>query len=155
MKCEELDKLLATPSVGDKQRLMAIHELIRKCCLKSLYNHAITYSRIQWIRNYALTALTKFANINIQSEEVAIAINEDELIIEKGPDREKLRKEAAKYLFLFITLKDKPLRMKQVALVALINGNHQEFIEELQSDNETPPWVMQFISSSKFRKGKK
>ncbi|MCG3222188.1 MAG: hypothetical protein H7641_12490, partial [Candidatus Heimdallarchaeota archaeon] len=71
MDCGKYDRLIESPSIGDDARRDALQNLIKEGCLTSLYNHAQKSSRMDWIRNYSLLALTKFAAINTESSDVA------------------------------------------------------------------------------------
>ncbi len=148
MDCSKFDKIISTPSLGDSARRQALQELISNGCLKSLFGHAQTSSRIDWVRNYSLLALTKFASINTAADEVAITLQDDEVLLDYSLDKEKLKPKAAKLLFLFLTLENKPRKFKKIALMGLIVGEHWDYCIELEQDSSTKEWIQRTIQSA-------
>ena len=148
MDCSKYDKIISTPPLGDTARRKALQNLIRNGCLNSLYTHAHTSSRMDWIRNYSLLALTKFASINTSVEEVAITLQDDEVILDYSLDKDKLKHQAAKLLFLFLNLENKPRKFKKIALMGLIVGEHWDFCMELEKDSNTEEWITRTIQSA-------
>jgi hypothetical protein len=152
MDCGKYDRLIESPSVGDDARREALQNLIKEGCLTSLYNHAQTSSRMDWIRNYSLLALTKFAAINTESFEVAITLQDDEIPLEYSLDTKKLKIKAARLLFLFTATPNKPRKFKKISLMGLIAGEYWEYCEELESDSNTDEWIRRTIQSAKKTK---
>ncbi len=152
MDCGSLDRIISTPSTGDDNRREALRQLIYNGCLSSLYTHAFTSSRMDWIRNFSLLALTKFASINTEVEEVAITLQEEEIIISKGLDRKELRNKAARLLFLFTSAPKKPRAFKKISLMGLIAGEHWDYCDELEKDSNTENWIVKTIKSAKNAK---
>ncbi len=146
MDCSNYDKIISTPSAGDGNRRSALKSLIRDGCLSSLYNHALTSSRIDWIRNYSLLALTKFATINTSSYDVAITLQDDEIPLELSMDLMKMQKKAARLLFMFTSTPNKPRKFKKISLMGLIAGEHWEYCEELLHDEEE--WIRRTVQSA-------
>jgi len=149
MSCEEYDQIIRTPSKGDNARRMALQALIKDGCLASLYNHAQASSRMDWIRNYSLLALTKFATINTISDEVAITLQNDEISLNIDLDRNQLKKKAANLLFLFLTIPKKPRKYKKIALMGLIAGGYWDYCDELERDPEIEEWIKKSIQAAK------
>ena len=152
MDCNKFDKIASTPSLGDSARRRALQELIMNGCLNSLFGHAQTSSRMDWIRNYSLLALTKFASINTATEEVAITLQDDEILLDYSLDKKKLKQKAAKLLFLFLTLENKPRKFKKIALMGLIVGEHWDYCNELVTDPDIEEWIQRTIQSAKKAK---
>ncbi len=148
MDCIKFDKIISTPSLGDSARREALQDLIKNGCLTSLFGHAQTSSRIDWIRNYSLFAITKFASVNAAADEVAITLQDDEVLLDYSLDKEKLKLKAAKLLFLFITLENKPRKFKKIALIGLIVGEHWDYCNELEKDPNTEEWIQRTIQSA-------
>ena len=148
MDCSKFDKIISTPSVGDETRRSALKTLIKSGCLASLYNHALTSSRIDWIRNYSLLALTKFATINTSSYDVAITLQDDEIPLDTKMDLMMLKKKAAKLLFMFTATPNKPRKFKKISLMGLIAGEHWKYCEELLKGSEAEEWVKRTIQSA-------
>ncbi len=148
MDCSKFDKIISTPSLGDSARREALQELIATGCLKSLFGHAKTSSRIDWVRNYSLLALTKFASINTAADEVAITLQDDEIQLDYSLDKENLKLKAAKLLLLFLTLENKPRKFKKIALMGLIAGEHWDYCRELVQDPDTEEWIQRTIQSA-------
>ncbi len=148
MDCSKFDKTISTPSVGDERRRSALKTLIKGGGLASLYNHALTSSRIDWIRNYSLLALTKFATINTSSYDVAITLQDDEIPLDNTMDIVILKKKAARLLFMFTSTPNKPRKFKKIALMGLIAGEHWEYCEELLKGSEAEEWVKRTIQSA-------
>ncbi len=148
MDCSKFDKIISTPSVGDNKRRSALKTLIKDVCLTSLYNHAFTSSRIDWIRNYSLLALTKFATINTSSYDVAITLQDDEIPLDSSMELTRLKKKAAKLLFMFTSTSNKPRKFKKISLMGLIAGEHWKHCEELLKDSEVEEWVKRTIQSA-------
>ena len=148
MDCSSYDKIISTPSSGDGNRRSALKSLIREGCLTSLYNHALTSSRIDWIRNYALLALTKFATLYTSSYEVAITLQEDEIPLDYDMDLVKLKKKAARLLFMFTTTPNKPRKFKKISLMGLIAGEHWEYCEEILKDFNEEEWIRRTVQSA-------
>ena len=146
MDCSKFDKIISTPSVGDNRRRAALKTLIKHGCLTSLYNHALTASRIDWVRNYALLALTKFATINTSSYEVAITLQDDEIPLDSTMDTSKLKRKAAKLLLMFTSTPNKPRKFKKISLMGLIAGEHWKYCEELLQDEEE--WIRRTVQSA-------
>ena len=149
MDCEYYDQIISTPSLGDEARRDALKNLIQEGCLTSLYNHAQTSSRIDWIRNYSLLALTKFAAINTDIAEVAITLQDEEIPLDVSLDKTKLKKKAARLLFLFTSTPKKPRKFKKIALMGLVVGDHWNYCVELESDPNTEDWIRKSIQSAK------
>lgn len=149
MDCSSLDRIISTPSTGDDNRREALRQLIYNGCLSSLYTHAFTSSRMDWIRNFSLLALTKFAAINTEVEEVAITLQEEEIIISKDLDKKELRNKAARLLFLFTSAPKKPRVFKKISLMGLIAGEHWDYCDELEKDTNTENWIVKAIKSAK------
>ena len=120
MNCNKYDRIVTTPSLGDEARRSALQNLIKEGCLTSLYNHALVSSRIDWVRNYSLLALTKFATLNIDIEDVAITLQDDEIPLDFSLDKKRLRNKAARLLFLFTTTPNKPRKFKKISLMGLL-----------------------------------
>lgn len=148
MECKEFDKIVSTPSLGDQSRRDALKQLIQNGCLTSLYNHAQTSSRMDWIRNYSLLALTKFANIYTDAFEIAITLQEDEILLDSSLDKPALKIKAARLLFLFLTTPKKPRKFKKIALMGLIAGEHWDYCIELEQDSSTEEWIQRTIQSA-------
>lgn len=148
MDCNKIDKIISTPSVGDETRRTSLKTLIKGGCLASLYNHALTSSRIDWIRNYSLLALTKFATINTSSYDVAITLQDDEIPLDTTMDTVILKKKAARLLFMFTSTPKKPRKFKKISLMGLIAGEHWEYCEELLNNSEVEEWVKRTIQSA-------
>jgi hypothetical protein len=146
--CSKLDKIISTPSLGDSARRNALQKLIQNGCLKSLFGHAKTSSRIDWIRNYSLLALAKFASINIAADEVAITLQDDEILLDFSLDKDELKTRSAKLLLLFLTLENKPRKFKKIALMGLIVGEHWDYCKELEMDPDTEEWIQRTIQSA-------
>ena len=104
MDCGKQDRLIAAPSIGDDARRQALQDLVKEGCLTSLYNHAQKSSRMDWIRNYSLLALTKFAAISTETADVAITLQDDELPLDYSLDVKKLKTKAAIFNIREITL---------------------------------------------------
>ncbi|MCK4770544.1 MAG: hypothetical protein KAT02_09380, partial [Candidatus Heimdallarchaeota archaeon] len=121
-------------------------------CLTSLYNHAQKSSRMDWIRNYSLLALTKFAAINTESFEVAITLQDDEIPLDYSLDVKKLKAKAARLLFLFTATPKKPRKFKKISLMGLIAGDYWEYCEELENDSNIDEWIRRTIQSAKKTK---
>ena len=147
MDCSKFDKIISIPSIGDEARRSALKTLISRGCLASLYNHALTASRIDWIRNYSLLALTKFATINTSSYEVAITLQDDEIPLDDSMDTVILKKKAARLLFMFTSTPNKPRKFKKISLMGLIAGEHWKYCEELLKDSESEEWVKRTVQS--------
>ncbi|MBY9001453.1 MAG: hypothetical protein KGD64_11085 [Candidatus Heimdallarchaeota archaeon] len=148
MSCSRQDKIISTPSLGDETRRVALKTLIQEGCLTSLYNHAFASSRIDWIRNYSLLALAKFATINTSSNEVAITLQDDEIPLSNEMDTFKLKKKAARLLFMFTTTVNKPRKFKKISLMGLIAGEHWDYCEELERDSTVEEWIKKTIYSA-------
>jgi hypothetical protein len=148
MDCSKFDKIISTPSLGDEARRSALKSLIKDGCLASLYNHALTSSRIDWIRNYSLLALTKFATINTSSYDVAITLQDDEIPLDSTMDLMMLKKKAARLLSMFTSTPNKPRKFKKISLMGLIAGEHWEYCEEILKDSEAEEWVKRTIQSA-------
>ena len=149
MDCEHYDKIISTPSSGDEARREALKNLIQEGCLTSLYNHAQTSSRIDWIRNYCLLALTKFASLNISIDDVAITLQDEEIPLAISLDKIKLKKKAARLMFLFLSTPKKPRKFKKIALMGLVAGDHWDYCKELENDSNTEDWIRKSIRSVK------
>ena len=91
MNCSKYDRIVTTPSLGDEARRTALQNLIKEGCLTSLYNHALVSSRIDWVRNYSLLALTKFATLNTDIEDVAITLQNDEIPLNFSLNKKKMK----------------------------------------------------------------
>ncbi|MCG3222923.1 MAG: hypothetical protein H7647_00545 [Candidatus Heimdallarchaeota archaeon] len=148
MDCSKFDKIISTPSLGDEARRSALKSLIKDGYLASLYNHALTSSRIDWIRNYSLLALTKFATINTSSYDVAITLQDDEIPLDSTMDLMMLKKKAARLLSMFTSTPNKPRKFKKISLMGLIAGEHWEYCEEILKDSEAEEWVKRTIQSA-------
>ncbi|UJG40345.1 MAG: hypothetical protein K9W45_10945 [Candidatus Heimdallarchaeum aukensis] len=153
--CKEFDELIVRPSSGDKTRKQAMRELIKNGCVSSLYHHALTFSRIDWIRNYALLSLVKIANLTTMSADVAVTIRDEEIIFSDNVDIKKIRNKAARYLFLFVLTPKKPSKFKKIALMGLLAGEYWDYCDELLNDQEVENWVKQTILKYKKNKSKK
>ncbi len=149
MDCSSFDRIVSTPSAGDDARREALHELIRNGCLASLYTHAFTSSRMDWIRNYSLLALTKFATLNIEATEVAITLQDEEIPLEVDFDKKDLKKKAARLLFLFTATPKKPRAFKKISLMGLIAGEHWDYCNELERDSNIESWIIRTIIAAK------
>ncbi|MHA1408198.1 MAG: hypothetical protein ACTSSG_12570 [Candidatus Heimdallarchaeaceae archaeon] len=147
MSCKKADMIIATPSLGDHERKKALQKLIEEGCLNSLFTHATRSSRMDWIRNYSLLALVKFATINEQSDEVAITLQEDEIVIKTDLNRKTLREEAANLLFRFTVMPNKPRKFKKIALMGLIAGKYWEYCEKLSIDSNIEDWIRKTAQS--------
>ena len=152
MDCGKYDRLIESPSIGDDARREALQNLIKEGCLTSLYNHAQKSSRMDWIRNYSLLALTKFAAINTESSDVAITLQDDEIPLDFSLDIVKLKTKAAKLLFLFTATPNKPRKFKKISLVGLIAGDYWEYCKELETDPKSEDWIKRTIQSAKKTK---
>ena len=152
MDCGKYDRLIESPSIGDDARRDALQKLIRDGCLTSLYNHAQTSSRMDWIRNYSLLALTKFAAINTESLEVAITLQDDEIPLDYSLDMKRLKAKAARLLFLFTATPNKPRKFKKISLMGLIAGDYWDYCEELENDTNSEVWIKKTIQSAKKTK---
>ncbi len=152
MDCGKHDRLIESPSIGDETRRKALQNLIKEGCLTSLYNHAQKSSRMDWIRNYSLLALTKFAAINTESFEVAITLQDDEIPLDYSLDVKKLKAKAARLLFLFTATPKKPRKFKKISLMGLIAGDYWEYCEELENDSNSDEWIRRTIQSAKKTK---
>lgn len=148
MECKDYDIIISTPSLGDHARRNALKQLIENGCLTSLYTHSQTSSRMDWIRNYSLLALTKFANINTSVDEVAITLQDDEILLDISLNKKTLKKKAARLLFLFCTTPKKPRKFKKIALMGLIAGDHWDYCDELKKDPNTEEWIRKTIDSA-------
>jgi len=155
MDCGSLDRIISTPSSGDENRREALRQLVYNGCLTSLYNHAYTSSRMDWIRNFALLALTKFATLNTEAEEVAITLQEEEIILSKEQDKNELKTTAARLLFLFTSAHKKPRTFKKISLMGLIAGDHWDYCEELEKDPNMESWITSTIIAAKKQKNRK
>ncbi len=149
MDCDQFDKIISTPSLGDEARRESLKSLVQEGCLTSLYNHAQTSSRIDWVRNYCLLALTKFASLNTSIDDVAITLQDEEIPLDISIDKRKLKKKAARLLFLFSTTPKKPRKFKKIALMGLVAGDHWEYCAELEKDPNTEDWIRRSIQSAK------
>lgn len=147
--CSDFDKIISNPQEGMKKRKLALQKLIEMGCLSSLYKHTDSYARIRWIRYYSLVALVRFASINLDAEEVAIVINNDEILLKSQEDRLTLRKQAARYLFIFCAKKNKPSKMKIQAINGLVNGKHVEYLDELLQSADVEDSVKSKIKNYK------
>ncbi|MHA1399689.1 MAG: hypothetical protein ACTSQE_05040 [Candidatus Heimdallarchaeaceae archaeon] len=147
--CETYDEIVKRPSHGDRARRYALQKLVENGCLDSLYEHAQSYSRMDWIRNYALLALTKFAALSTKSASVAITLQEEEIPLDPEMDKNKLKKKAAKLLFLFLTTSKKPRKFKKIALMGLLVGKHWDYCDKLLNDSETEEWIRKTIIAAK------
>ena len=149
MDCEQYDKIISTPSLGDEARRDALKNLIQEGCLTSLFNHAQTSSRIDWVRNYSLLALTKFAALNTNIDDVAITLQDEEIPLDASLNKIKLKKKAARLLFLFTATPKKPRKFKKIALMGLVAGDHWDYCAELEIDSNTEDWIRKSIQSVK------
>ena len=149
MDCDHYDKIISTPSLGDEARRNALKNLVQEGCLTSLYNHAQTSSRIDWVRNYCLLALTKFASLNTNIADVAITLQDEEIPLDVSLDKRKLKKKAARLLFLFTTTPKKPRKFKRISLMGLVAGDHWDYCDELEKDLNTEDWIRKSIQSAK------
>jgi len=147
MDCDHYDKIISTPSLGDEARRDALRNLVHEGCLTSLYNHAQTSSRIDWIRNYCLLALTKFASLNTNIADVAITLQDEEIPLDISLDKRKMKKKAARLLFLFTTTPKKPRKFKKISLMGLVAGDHWDYCDELEKDHNTEDWIRKSIQS--------
>ncbi len=95
-----------------------------------------------------LAFLTKFASVNTATEDVAITLQDDEVLLDYSLDKEKLKLKAAKLLFLFITLENKPRKFKKIALMGLIVGEHWNLCYELEGDPNMEEWIQRTIQSA-------
>lgn len=141
MKCDDYDRIIEQPSYGDKKRKQALVTLIKEGCVSSLFQHAMRPSRMQWIREYALMALIKFATL--KSQQRVIEINKEKITINKELSTKKLRATAARYLFIFVADSTRLTKLRQAALRGLIAGNHKEYCKELLQEPE--PWISYLI----------
>ena len=148
MDCGSLDRIISTPSTGDDNRREALRQLIYNGCLSSLYNHALTSSRMDWIRNFSLLALTKFATLNTEVEDVAITLQEEEIILSNELDKKELKNKAARLLFLFTSTPKKPRIFKKISLMGLIAGEHWDYCKELENDSNIESWIRNTIKSA-------
>ncbi|MFW9851846.1 MAG: hypothetical protein ACFFDS_02805 [Candidatus Thorarchaeota archaeon] len=148
MNCSKHDRIVTTPSLGDEARRTALHDLIKEGCLTSLYNHAIVSSRIDWVRNYSLLALTKFATLNTDIEDVAITLQDEEIPLDFSIDKKKMKNKAARLLFLFTATPKKPRKFKKISLMGLIAGEHWEYCYELLADSNVEEWIKETIKSA-------
>jgi len=149
MDCGKYDRIISSPSVGDEARRRALQQLIKEGCLTSLYNHAYKSSRIDWIRNYSLLALTKFAAINTEISDVAITLQDDEIPLDPYLDNIKLKAKAAKLLFLFTASPNKPRKFKKITLMGLIAGDYWDYCNELVDDPNIEEWIRKTIQSAR------
>jgi len=149
MDCNRYDVIVSTPSLGDEARRKALQNLIKNGCLTSLYNHAQKSSRMDWIRNYCLLALSKFAAINTEVIDVAITLQEDEILLEPSLGKKRLKKKAARLLFLFTATPKKPRKFKKISLMGLIAGEYWEYCDELANDVSVEEWIKKTIESAK------
>ena len=149
MDCDYYDQIISTPSLGDEARRNALKNLVQNGCLTSLYNHAQTSSRIDWIRNYCLLALTKFASLNTSINDVAITLQDEEISLDISLNKRKLKMKAARLLFLFSTTPKKPRKFKKIALMGLVAGDHWDYCKELENDPKTEEWIKKSIRSAK------
>ena len=149
MDCDYYDQIISTPSLGDEARRDALKNLVQDGCLTSLYNHAQTSSRIDWVRNYCLLALTKFASLNTSIDDVAITLQDEEIPLDISLDKKKLKMKAARLLFLFSTTPKKPRKFKKIALMGLVVGDHWDYCKELENDTNTEEWIRRSIRSAK------
>ncbi len=148
--CDSYDDIIKRPSYGDRARRYALQKLVEEGCIESLFQHAQAFSRMDWIRNYALLALTKYANISTTSKNVAITLKDDEIILDTEKlDVSFLRKEAAKYLFLFLLTPKKPSKFKKIALMGLLAGKYWELCDELVNDENVEQWIKDTILAAK------
>ena len=152
MDCGKYDRVIESPSIGDDARREALQNLIKEGCLTSLYKHAQTSSRMDWIRNYSLLALTKFAAINTESLEVAITLQDDEIPLDYSLDLMKLKAKAARLLFLFTATPNKPRKFKKISLMGLIAVDYWEYCEELENDSNNEEWIRKTIQSAEKTK---
>ncbi|MHA1953891.1 MAG: hypothetical protein ACW96U_08095 [Candidatus Heimdallarchaeaceae archaeon] len=152
MDCGKYDRLIASPSIGDEARRQALQDLVKEGCLTSLYNHAQKSSRMDWIRNYSLLALTKFAAISTETADVAITLQDDEILLNLFLDIKKLKTKAAKLLFLFTATPNKPRKFKKISLMGLIAGDYWEYCDELANDSKIEEWIKKTIQSAKKAK---
>ena len=152
MDCGSLDRIIATPSTGDDNRREALRQLIYNGCLSSLYTHAYTSSRMDWIRNFSLLALTKFATLNTEASEVAITLQDEEIILPSELNKSELRNKAARLLFLFTSTPKKPRAFKKIALMGLIAGDHWDYCDELEKDPNIESWITSTITAAKKTK---
>ncbi|MHA2357469.1 MAG: hypothetical protein ACXABK_01700 [Candidatus Heimdallarchaeaceae archaeon] len=152
MDCSKYDTIISNPSLGDEARRKALQNLIKIGCLTSLYNHAQRSSRMDWIRNYCLLALTKFAAINTEVEDVAITLQDDEIPLDSSLDKEFLKKKAARLLFLFTATPKKPRKFKKISLMGLISGDYWEYCDELMYGESIDDWIKKSIKSAKKTK---
>jgi hypothetical protein len=148
MNCNKYDRIVTTPSLGDEARRSALQDLIKEGCLTSLYNHALVSSRIDWVRNYSLLALTKFATLNTDIEDVAITLQDDEIPLDFSINKKKLKEKAARLLFLFTATPKKPRKFKKISLMGLIAGEHWEYCSELLGDFNVEEWIKETIKSA-------
>ncbi|MCE7741051.1 MAG: hypothetical protein GOP50_01210 [Candidatus Heimdallarchaeota archaeon] len=152
MDCGSLDRIIATPSTGDGSRREALRQLIYNGCLASLYTHAYTSSRMDWIRNFALLALTKFATLNTEAVEVAITLQDEEIILSNDLDKLELKNKAARLLFMFTSTPKKPRTFKKISLMGLIAGEHWDYCDEIENDPNTESWISSTITAAKKTK---
>ena len=152
MDCGSLDKIISTPSAGDESRREALRQLINNGCLSSLYTHAYTSSRMDWIRNFSLLALTKFATLNTEVLEVAITLQDEEIVLPSNLNKKELKDKAARLLFLFTSAEKKPRVFKKVALMGLIAGEHWDYCDELERDSNIESWIINTITAAKKAK---
>ncbi len=148
MNCSKYDRIVTTPSLGDEARRSALQNLIKEGCLTSLYNHALVSSRIDWVRNYSLLALTKFATLNTDIEDVAITLQDDEIPLDFSLNKKKLKNKAARLLFLFSTTSNKPRKFKKISLMGLIAGEHWEYCYEIAEDANIEEWIKKTVNSA-------
>ena len=152
MDCGSLDRIIATPSTGDENRREALRQLIQNGCLSSLYTHAYTSSRMDWIRNFSLLALTKFATLNTEVTEVAITLQDEEILLPADLNKQELKSKAARLLFLFTSADKKPRAFKKIALMGLIAGEHWDYCDELEKDPNIESWISNTITAAKRAK---
>ena len=152
MDCGSLDRIIATPSAGDENRREALRQLIYNGCLSSLYTHAYTSSRMDWIRNFSLLALTKFATLNTDVSEVAITLQDEEIVLPVNLDKQELKDKAARLLFLFTSAEKKPRAFKKIALMGLIAGDHWDYCDELERDPNIESWIAKTVTAAKKAK---
>jgi hypothetical protein len=107
---------------------------------------------MDWIRNYSLLALTKFAAINTESFEVAITLQDDEIPLDYSLDLRKLKAKSARLLFLFTATPNKPRKFKKISLMGLIAGDYWEYCDELENDSNCEEWIKKTIQSARKTK---
>jgi hypothetical protein len=107
---------------------------------------------MDWIRNFSLLALTKFATLNTEVDEVAITLQDEEIILPLELDKQELKAKAARLLFLFTSAEKKPRTFKKVALMGLIAGEHWNYCDELEIDPNIENWITNTITAAKKAK---